>query len=180
MSAVIENLTPYPTREVNKIVRQVLKYQDLASRSDLLVRVKASPKLWGAYKGRAYFNVWAHGASLYDWASGTEKVIELNTPPGIRHMITCTIGMPGHYNNTKRHDRGMRGGPPTIEISTWQEAVVGIVAHESEHIRQFGKPVEYTETRTKKGYRRRKKQYSEVECEWKEYRLVKFFREGRL
>lgn len=180
MSAMIENLTPYPTREVNKIVRKVLKFQDLNDRDNLLVRVKLKKNLWGAYTGRAYFNVWDHGAYIYDWATGEEKIIELNTPEGIRHMIICNIGVESHYNKPKRHDRGLRGGPPTIELASWQEALVGIVAHESEHIRQFNKPTEYTKTRTKNGYRRRKKKYSEVECEWKEYRAVKLFREGTL
>lgn len=77
--------------------------------------------------------------------------------------IIAQIAAPDIYP-AHPHDRGFVHGPPPIVASCWQEALVGILAHEFFHARQ-------------KMTSSKKRKYSEVEAEWAEYRLWRRWKE---
>lgn len=164
--AKIENKSYLPPEVVEHWVGWVLDELDVNS-PDVLVRVKNTLQLKEPqYPGEVSIHC---GACYQDpsWAHPFRFLISARIPkPFIPYQ----------------HDRKMRGGPPPIDPVTPEEALVCIVAHEATHIRQALTPS------TGNGYVRhvkgkyihvRAQQYSEVDAEWAEYRLLKRYRERR-
>lgn len=116
MSAQIENHSKYPTREVKSIVRRVLR------RFDMPLGKTLADCSWITVKVRMHRGDYAHRGAWYQDDG----------------LILCRLGYPQVYPTM--HDRGQRGGPPPIEVPTWQAALVAITAHEAGHAWQYFHP----------------------------------------
>lgn len=156
------NETQYPTREVAKIVRWVMKYLEVEQHR-CFVKIKHHNN-GGAYQGRFYPNGRVHGGYIYDWERGDWKDVSPNVPAGYNHLIVCRIAKPGSYpRETHVYDR--KDSPGTWICENWQEALVSIMAHEGMHLRQY-----FNNPRGKRG------RFNEVETEWAAYRLWNEYR----
>jgi hypothetical protein len=155
----VENLTDYRTADVKSVVFWTLRELDLQAVPEALVRIRYSSDTHT--RGRFYPNaqrrefVWSERAGDY-------RLVGPKVPEGVRYLLMCRIPRPGVEPSV--HDRGLRGGPPPFDIENWREALVCIVAHEGYHLRQLL-------FRSK-----RRRRFSEVECEWAEYRCLRRFR----
>jgi hypothetical protein len=157
--AFIENETTLPTRDVQKISRWVLRELDVDLPS-LVVRVKNTKA--PMHSGRFYYHARESWVTLRR-KDGVTRLVAPKLPPRADHLIIARVPL----NPRGAGNQVKRGGPPPIVPQTWQESLVCIVAHEGMHVRQFLFP------------RENKPKWSEVECEWAEYRLLKRWRERK-
>lgn len=117
----ITNESEYPTREVNKLVRQTLGYQDITRGVSVVVRHFVKRTTLGQQR------TWMGGG--YDtWAREIEAKI---VKPGYQ---------PRPYNGYERK----REKVPKFELADWREQLVAIVAHEAKHHLQ--RPGPYVES----------------------------------
>lgn len=156
---LVENETSYPTREVKRIARWVLRELDVEPRHRALVRVKHTTGSY--YQGRCYINAHRHGAWVWSRRIGQYTWAAPNVPASASHLLVCRIPKPGA--GFSFHDRGLKGGPPPCDPATWQECLVAIAAHEAQHLRAHVIV--------------KRRGNSEVDCEWAEYRLLQRWRE---
>lgn len=164
MKASVENKTRWPLRSVRAVVWWVLEELGV-NRPDVVVRVDETTH-------------WYHHGGFYYREEADGRLTKL--------LITAHVP-PEPYGG---HDRGLRGGPPPIYPETWREALVCIVAHEGEHLRQILLPVKGEKH---KGYRWKRvggklvktlvdidpRRFSEVGAEWAEYRLLARWRKEK-
>src|SRR5262245_39768069 len=127
MPVQVENLTSYPTREVERIVRFACRELDVDV-SNLLVRVKRSS--WGV-KGRYYCHARAHSSYVYDPAWGQYKEIRVDAGTAT-HLITIGLPSPSHFPAGAQY-YGRKEMPPRTIWETWQEGLVAVAAHEAMH-----------------------------------------------
>lgn len=160
----VDNQTVYPTRTVKAIVNWVAKELELDGKT-VYVRV-GHANLWGAYKGRFYPRARSRFASVYK-GNGEYSDIEIKIPDGYAHLAICRIGKPGTYPRGVAVYRRKDSPDPWVCMD-WKEALVGIVAHELMHARQFLQP---QFSRNNPG------RFNEVETEWAACRLTRRWRE---
>ena len=91
----ILNETTYPTREVERIVKWVMRYLDV-DRKAAFVKVKHHDGPH-AYQGRFYAHAWTHRGSFFDRRSGEYRDVGPKVPVGFNHLIVARIGKPGTY-----------------------------------------------------------------------------------
>lgn len=162
------NETVYPSREMGKIVRWVMKYLDLSG-EPCYIKIKHHNGKH-AYQGRFYANASNHGRTIYKEpyrGAGYEEPtwVAPKVPRGYVHLIVCRIGKPGTYP-CENHVYDRKDSPGTWMVEDWQEALVAILAHEAMHLRQYNK-----NPRGKRG------RMNEVETEWAAFRLWKEWRD---
>ena len=116
---ILKNTSSFLTAEVRQLVTFALRNMDTRK---LAVHVKNSRN---AYGGRAYKRV-PYMSKSYGKA---------------KELITVRIGKPDKFPTTNKlrdRDYGYGGkGSPIITYGTWQEAMIGVTAHEGHHIVQF-------------------------------------------
>ena len=160
LKSLLDNQTDFPLRKVKQVVYWVLRELDV-DRQTLLVRVKYSRDGVHTHHGRFYPNARTQWRRVWK-DNGDVHIIRPKITASTRHLVVARIP-----ENPTMHDRKMRGGPPPLDPKNWVESLVCIVAHEAMHFRQFLFP-------KKKGPK-----WSEVECEWAEYRLLQRWRERK-
>lgn len=151
MQVKIENETTYPTREVGKLVRWVVRYLEVGE-TRTVIKVKHHNGSH-AYTGRFYQDPHASGAYLYDFGSGDWKEVAPKVPRHMKHLIVCRIGKPGTYpKEVTVYER--KNAPEPWVVENWQEALISIMAHEGQHLVQHMQGVRYNETDTEWAARR--------------------------
>lgn len=156
------NETQYPTREVSKIARWVMRYLEVEA-ARTLIKVKHHAKKH-AYSGRFYQDPHSSGGYIYDFDKGDWNDVRPSVPHNVDHLIVCRIGKLGVYP-CENHVYQRKDSPGTWVVENWQEALVCIMAHEAMHLRQY-----LTTPADKRG------RYNEVETEWAAYRLLNEWR----
>lgn len=104
----------HPKEEVEDLIRFAAEPYDLRR---VCVNVKNSQH---AYRGRAYSRV----PRAYS-----------NAPRSAKRLVVIAIGNSERFPLTGPQYGGKKS--PIIHYASWQEAMVGIAAHEFHHIRQF-------------------------------------------
>jgi hypothetical protein len=111
---VIKNNSEYPTREVKKLVRQALGYNDITT--GISVDVRHFVKKTGCGQERTWMGGW--------YAAGRRSILAKIVKPGWRPYI---------YDPYDRK----RGTCPSFPLNDWREQLVALVAHEGQHHRQW-------------------------------------------
>ena len=109
---VLRNTSRYPDDDVRSLVEFATADVDMRR---VCVNVKNSRK--SAYAGSAYL--------------GVPEIS--NAPPDSEYLVTIRLGPPELFPVVP--DRRKRA--PGIEVSSWQEALVTVAAHEAKHIDQY-------------------------------------------
>ena len=165
MSVQVENLTDYPTREVERLVRFAHREMEV-DHANILVRVKRSS--WGV-RGRYYCHARLHGGYVRDgWGGYKEIRVDAGTAT---HLITIGIAGPRQFPQGV-HYYARKELPPKDIWESWQEALVWVCAHEANHHWQWL-------NRAKRRNGRRRWQFVESECDFAGYRILRRWRERR-
>ena len=165
----IVNETTYATREVNSIVRWVLRHLEV-DKSSVCVRIKHHNGGHG-YQGRFYPRASSQSAEVYSWDRDDWVEIRPNAE-GQLHLIVCRIGKPGVYPRLAHTYKRKGDMPEPWMLEDWREALVSITAHEAMHLRQWNQ-------RAQRRAGRRRFQFREDECEWAAFRLLRDWKEER-
>lgn len=110
------NATPYPTREVSRLVR--FGFDGRVPRH-LLVLVKPA----------------THCLSAMSYDHVPESVEATRAPRAVRVVAILRVGMPFRFPCSGRYP-GVRGAPD-YTVRCWREALVVLAAHEALHLRHF-------------------------------------------
>lgn len=168
-SVIVENATAYPTAEVARIVRFALREAGVneamgAAAHRVVVKVKHHNGPHPCH-GHIYYHPSTHGVQLLRRRAGGYDewvTIEPKVPPGTKHLIVCNLVRPGActWPNTTAN----RPEQLDVPISSWQEALVTVAAHEGYHLWSYEKAA----LRRRAG----KPKQSEVECEMAGQRVL--------
>lgn len=138
MIVKVLNQTLYPTAEIEELLKIAGEGIDPGA---VVVRVKDCR---GPFTGRAYRAFMAS-----EW-----------WPTGVRYVL-LRVGPKCKFPWTRRYQyKRLKTAPPRYRFATWQEAIVGVGAHELTHIEQF----------------RTQRPASEVEAEWALVRALERYR----
>src|SRR5215471_14635649 len=113
-----KNTSRYPKEEVRRLIAFALRNID---HREVAVHVKNRRN---AVSGRAYRTI--------PWLSPFRR------NPKLRYLITVSIGAASTFPFTARYVRRKSDkGWPLVEHRDWREGLVGVAAHEAQHIKQF-------------------------------------------
>ncbi len=115
-----KNTSRYPDAEVRRLVEFALRNLD---HRGVAVHVK---NCGGTFAGRAYSEVPYQSPLIH------------RRKRRVRYLMTVRIGAPEKFPLTTAYEgRTKLGRFPLMEYRDWREALVGVTAHEGQHIKQF-------------------------------------------
>ena len=120
---IVRNTSIYPTTRVKELV----KFAVNSFHTGVCINVKNSSNAYGGY---AYHDI----PSIS------------NAPRSSRYLVTIRIGKPSQFP-CKNYGSTLYKRVPEFDFLSWEEALVAVVAHELQHVRQFVRRLPISESK---------------------------------